>query len=112
LCQASFCRSTCSRGTVSRYEPGRKADTLSKDLPRWLPSFWLQYRGGGDDEATPFATANPATDLSTPERVLLFCVASDTEWEPAGIKGETVTAMIICGLHERDAAVYYWICHH
>jgi hypothetical protein len=30
-------------------------------------------------------TATPATDLSTPERVLLFCVASDTEWKRAGI---------------------------
>jgi hypothetical protein len=30
------------------------------------------------------ATATPATNLST-ERVLLSCVASDTEWKPVGI---------------------------
>jgi hypothetical protein len=47
---------------------------------------------------------SPATDLSTPERVPLFCVASDTEWERAGITGATVTAMIVRGLIERDAA--------
>jgi hypothetical protein len=35
----------------------------------------------------PRSAATPATDLSNPERVLLFCVASDTEWERAGITG-------------------------
>jgi hypothetical protein len=39
-----------------------------------------------------------------PERVLLFCVASGAEWERAGITGATVTAMIVRGLIERDAA--------
>jgi hypothetical protein len=28
-----------------------------------------------------------AADLSTPERVLLFCLASGTEWAEAGITG-------------------------
>jgi hypothetical protein len=41
-------------------------------------------------------------DLSVPERVLLFCVASGTEWERAGVTGATVTAMIVRGLVERD----------
>jgi hypothetical protein len=41
------------------------------------------YRGGHDEATRSAATAAPATDLSTPERVLLFCVASDTEWERA-----------------------------
>jgi hypothetical protein len=48
------------------------------------------------------AVTAPA-DLSTPERVLLFCVASGTEWERAGVTGATVTAMIVRGLVERDA---------
>jgi hypothetical protein len=43
------------------------------------------------------------SDLSVPERVLLFCVASGTEWERAGVTGATVTAMIVRGLVERDA---------
>jgi hypothetical protein len=38
--------------------------------------------------AKPTADAAPA--LSIPERVLLFCVASDTDWEHAGITGTTV----------------------
>jgi hypothetical protein len=42
--------------------------------------------------AKPTADAAPA--LSIPERVLLFCVASDTDWEHAGITSTTVTAMI------------------
>jgi hypothetical protein len=42
-----------------------------------------------------------AADLSTPERVLLFCLASGTEWAEAGA---TVTAMVVRGLVDRDAA--------
>jgi hypothetical protein len=38
-------------------------------------------------------------------RVLLFCVASDTDWEHAGVTGTTVTAMIVRGLIQRDPAV-------
>jgi hypothetical protein len=40
-------------------------------------------RRGDNDRRSRETT--PATDLSTPERVLLFCVASDTEWERVGI---------------------------
>jgi hypothetical protein len=40
--------------------------------------------------------------LSVRERVLLFCVASGTEPEAAGITGETVTGMIVKGMVERD----------
>jgi hypothetical protein len=40
-------------------------------------------------------TAEVAPALSIPERILLFCVASDTDWEQAGIMGTTVTAMIV-----------------
>jgi hypothetical protein len=42
--------------------------------------------------AKPTADAAPALSIS--ERVLLFCVASDTDWEHAGITGMTVAAMI------------------
>jgi hypothetical protein len=45
-----------------------------------------------------------ASTLSIPERILLFCIASKTKWERAGITGATVTAMVIKGLIERDAA--------
>jgi hypothetical protein len=38
-----------------------------------------------------------------PERVLLFCVASRTEWARAGVTGATATAMVVKGLIERDA---------
>ena len=50
------------------------------------------------------AKAAAAPVLSIPERVLLFCVASDTDWEHAGITGTTVTAMIVKGLIQRDPA--------
>ena len=52
--------------------------------------------------AKPTADASPG--LSIPEPVLLFCVASDTDWEHAGITGTTVTAMIVRGFIQRDSA--------
>jgi hypothetical protein len=45
-----------------------------------------------------------AADLSTPERILLFCLASGTEWAEAGVTGKTETAMVVRGLIHRDAA--------
>jgi hypothetical protein len=48
----------------------------------------------------PTATA---AGLSVRERVLLFCAASGTDWQHAGITGESVTAMVVKGLIERDA---------
>jgi hypothetical protein len=45
-----------------------------------------------------------AGDLSTPERILLFCLASGTEWAQAGVTGAMVTAMIVRGLIDRDSA--------
>jgi hypothetical protein len=49
------------------------------------------------------STASHVPDLTVRERVLLFCAASNTDWEHAGIPGETVTAMVVKGLIERDA---------
>jgi hypothetical protein len=43
-----------------------------------------------------------AAELSVSERVLLFCVASGTEWERAGITGSAVTSAIVRGLLQRD----------
>jgi hypothetical protein len=45
-----------------------------------------------------------SADLSTPERILLFCLASGTEWAQAGVTGATVTAMVVRGLVDRDTA--------
>ena len=52
------------------------------------------------------AKAAAAPVLSIPERVLLFCVASDTDWEHAGITGTTV---IVRGLIQRDPAGRLWL---
>jgi hypothetical protein len=43
-----------------------------------------------------------AGELTVPERVLLFCVASGTEWKRAGITGPVVTSAIMRGLVQRD----------
>jgi hypothetical protein len=44
-----------------------------------------------------------AAQLNVPERVLLFCLASGTEWAPAGVTGATTTMMLVRGLVERDS---------
>ena len=46
---------------------------------------------------------NVAAGLSVPERLLLFCIASHTDWQKAGVTGTTVTAMMVLGLIERNA---------
>ena len=48
---------------------------------------------------TPAAKA-----LAVQERVLLFCVGSGTDWQRAGVTGETVTALIVTGFLVRDAS--------
>jgi hypothetical protein len=69
-------------------------------------------RGGsaqaGEFDRCPMAklTKMPSADaasLSVRERVLLFCAASGTDWQHAGITGESVTAMVVKGLIVRDA---------
>jgi hypothetical protein len=44
-----------------------------------------------------------AAALGIPERLLLFCIASKTEWERVVLR-TTVTAMVVRGLIERAPA--------
>ena len=46
-----------------------------------------------------------ATSLTVSERLLLFCVATDTDWAAAGITGATARTMQVKSLIERDQAV-------
>jgi hypothetical protein len=52
----------------------------------------------------PTSASLIAAGLPLKERLLLFCIASDSEWARAGIPDEIVTATIIKGLISRDAA--------
>jgi hypothetical protein len=45
----------------------------------------------------------PDQSLTVRERLLLFCVASATDWQHAGVAPEVVTTMVVRGLIERDA---------
>jgi hypothetical protein len=51
----------------------------------------------------PDSPVAQAEALALSERLLLFCVASRTEWERV-VTGATVTAMVIKGLIQRDPA--------
>jgi hypothetical protein len=45
-------------------------------------------------------TKRPTPDpiaLTVRERILLFCVGSGTDWQRAGVTGETVTALMARG---------------
>jgi hypothetical protein len=45
-----------------------------------------------------------AEGLSVPERIMLFCVASDTDWQRAGVKTTVPQHLIIRRLIKRDGA--------
>jgi hypothetical protein len=60
-------------------------------------------RALSDDMSKRPAKVDAAPALTIPERLLLFCVASGTDWEHAGVTGATVTAMVVRGVIERDA---------
>jgi hypothetical protein len=54
--------------------------------------------------ATPISPERQAAALDITELLLLFCVASNTEWQKAGIPGTAITIMIVKGLIDRDPA--------
>jgi hypothetical protein len=66
-------------------------------------------RSAGMSKRPAKARADAAPALSIPERILLFCVASGTDWEHAGVTGATVTATIVRGLIQRDPAGRLWL---
>jgi hypothetical protein len=45
-----------------------------------------------------------AANLTVMERVLLFCLASGTDWAKASVTGATVQHLIVRSLVERDRA--------
>jgi len=47
-------------------------------------------------------TESIAAALTVPERILLFCLASDTDWQAASITHATAQQMMVRGLIERD----------
>jgi hypothetical protein len=50
---------------------------------------------------------NIAADLTVPERMLLFCVASNTDWIRAGVRAVTTRSLLVRGLIERDHVATY-----
>jgi hypothetical protein len=48
-----------------------------------------------------------AAELTMPERLLLFCLASDTDWQAASITHATAQHMAVRGLIERQASTRF-----
>jgi hypothetical protein len=57
----------------------------------------------------PPSSETIAASLTVPERVLLFCVASDTEWRRASIKHTTAQRLLLRGLIGRDQAALRFV---
>jgi hypothetical protein len=53
----------------------------------------------------PAGSIVAALDVS--ERVLLFCLASDTDWQKAGVTHAAAQQMMVRGLIERQAATRF-----
>jgi hypothetical protein len=49
-------------------------------------------------------TESIAAALTVPERLLLFCLASGTDWQAASVTHATAQHMMVRGLIERDQA--------
>jgi hypothetical protein len=49
-------------------------------------------------------TETIAAELTVPERVLLFCLASDTNWVKVGVSHATAQHLLVGNLVERDQA--------
>jgi hypothetical protein len=54
--------------------------------------------------AKPPTTETIAAELTVPERVLLFCLASDTNWVKAGVTHSTAQHLLVRNLVKRDHA--------
>jgi hypothetical protein len=50
-------------------------------------------------------TETIAAELTVPERVLLFCLASGTDWVKAGVPHSTAQHLFVRNLMERDHAI-------
>ena len=48
--------------------------------------------------------ASIAAAVAVPERVMLFCLASDTDWQKAGVTHATAQHLMVRGLIDRGAA--------
>ena len=46
-----------------------------------------------------------AEGLTVPERIMLFCIASATDWQKAGVTHATAQQMVVGGLIDRQAGV-------
>ena len=48
------------------------------------------------------STRTIASDLRVPERIVLFCLASGTDWERGGVTHATAQQLLVRGLIDRD----------
>jgi hypothetical protein len=55
--------------------------------------------------ATKPTPASITADLTVPERLLLFCLASDADWQAASITHATAQHMMVRGLIGRDIEI-------
>ena len=68
--------------------------------------YFLIFRRAAEPHGNAMAKLSMPTEtavaLRVSERMLLFCVASNTDWKHPAIPGEIVTTMVVKGLIDRD----------
>ena len=70
--------------------------------------YFLIFRRAAEPRGCAMAKLNMPTEaaaaLRVSERMLLFCVASNTDWKHPALPSEIVTTMVVKGLIDRDTA--------
>jgi hypothetical protein len=99
---------TTAKGTkVAKFaglkpESGRPRPNINSAPIRESNNHHLNHRA-----RRPSRPRNRPQPRSVPEGILLFCLASDTDWQAASITHATTQHMMVRGLIERQAATRY-----
>jgi hypothetical protein len=94
-----------SAATCGGQGTGSNRCPILRATPKPNPSGNLRPSRGRDGTKGNMPTPDSiAAELTVPERVLLFCLASDTDWQAVSITHATAQYMMVRRLIERDRA--------
>jgi hypothetical protein len=93
-----------SAAGISALMPDRTGLSIARPAPAGRPGPPTDMPRSPRHSATQLSLAAISESLSAPERALLFCVSSGTEWVRVGITLAVVQHMIVRNLVQRDAA--------
>jgi hypothetical protein len=89
-------------GRASGQRPWSESVAPAPEVALWSRGFVRRGLCQEEDASTVTSLPHRAADLSVPERVLLFGVASKTDCDRASIRRAAITSMIFRGLIQRN----------